>query len=119
MATRPAAQPNETAPAGVGLPTPSAPPTTTSAPPTKKTPGSRAGAIWVGICVAAVVLVALVVFMLQNTQRVQVTFLAMQGTVPLAIALLIAGVGVGILALTIGTIRISQLRRRLSYERHN
>lgn len=86
-------------------------------PPAKRTPRSRAGAVWVGICVAAVVLIALIIFMLQNTQPVQVTFFAMQGTVPLAIALLIAGIGVGIAALTIGTIRIGQLRRRLSQER--
>jgi lipopolysaccharide assembly protein A len=82
-----------------------------------KTPRSRAGAFWVGICIAALVLIALIVFMLQNTQPVLVTFLSMQGTVSLAIALLIAGIGVGIVALVIGTIRIGQLRRRLTHER--
>jgi uncharacterized integral membrane protein len=82
--------------------------------PFTKTPRSRAGAAWVGICIAAVVLVALIIFMLQNTQPVLVTFLSMQGTVPLAVALLIAGIGVGIVALVIGTIRISQLRRRIT-----
>ena len=85
--------------------------------PMLKTPRSRAGAAWVGICVAALVLIALIVFMLQNTEPVRVTFLSMQGSVPLAIALLIAGVGVGLVALVIGTIRIGQLRRRLSHER--
>jgi len=79
-----------------------------------KTPRSRAGAAWVGICIAAVVVIALIIFILQNRQPVLVTFLSLQGTVPLAIALLIAGVGVGFVALVIGTIRISQLRRRLS-----
>ncbi|HWV76028.1 MAG TPA: hypothetical protein VN027_01835 [Isoptericola sp.] len=75
-------------------------------------PRSRAGAVWVGICVATLVLVALIVFMLQNTQLVLVSFLGMQGTVPLAVALLIAGVGVGLVALIVGTVRITQLRRR-------
>ncbi|MBE1878853.1 lipopolysaccharide assembly LapA domain-containing protein [Myceligenerans pegani] len=74
---------------------------------------SRAGSAWVGICIAALVLVALIIFMLQNTQPALVSFLGMQGSVPLAVALLIAGVGVGIIALAIGTIRITQLRRRL------
>jgi lipopolysaccharide assembly protein A len=55
--------------------------------------------------------------MMQNTAPVRVTFLSMEGSVPLAIALLIAGVGVGIVALVIGTVRIGQLRRRLSHER--
>lgn len=74
---------------------------------------SRAGAVWVGICIAVVLLVALIIFMLQNTQLVLVSFLGMQGSVPLAVALLVAGVGVGIIAVVIGTIRITQLRRRL------
>ena len=79
---------------------------------TGKTPRSRAGAVWVGIFIAAVVLVALIVFMLQNTQEVVVSFLGLEGAVPLAVALLIAGVGVGVIALVIGSVRITQLRRR-------
>jgi putative membrane protein len=78
---------------------------------------SRAGAAWVGICIASVVAIALIIFLLQNRQPVLVTFLSLQGTVPLAVALLIAGIGVGILALVIGTVRIGQLRRQLSQGR--
>ncbi|MEV0890527.1 LapA family protein [Promicromonospora sp. MEB111] len=74
---------------------------------------SRAGWLWAGSCLAALVLVALIIFMLQNTQLVLVSFLGMQGTVPLAVALLITGVGVGIIALVIGTIRSARLRRRI------
>jgi putative membrane protein len=85
--------------------------------PTAKTPRSRAGAVWVGICIAAVLLIVLVIFMLQNTRPVLVTFFSLEGTVPLAIALLIAGIGVGLIALVVGTIRIGQLRKRLSQER--
>jgi len=79
-----------------------------------RAPRTRAGAAWVGLCVAALVLVALVVFMLQNTQPVLISFLGWQGSVPLALALLIAGIGVGIVALVVGTLRIHQLRRRLA-----
>lgn len=46
--------------------------------------------MWVRIFIAALLLAALIVFMLQNTRPVLVTFLTMEGTVPLAIALLIA-----------------------------
>ncbi|GHH65600.1 LapA family protein [Promicromonospora soli] len=81
----------------------------------RRAPRTRAGAAWVGVCIAALVLVALIIFMLQNTELVLVTFLGMQGSVPLALALLIAGIGVGIVAMVIGTIRISQLRRRISH----
>jgi len=85
--------------------------------PGRKTSRSRAGAAWVGICIAAILVIALIIFLLQNRQPVLVTFLSLQGTVPLAVALLIAGAGVGIIALVIGTIRIGQLRRELSQER--
>jgi uncharacterized integral membrane protein len=84
-------------------------------PATRRPPRTRASAAWVGVCIAALLLVALIIFMLQNTQPVQVSFLGMQGSVPLALALLIAGIGVGVVALVIGTIRISQLRRRISH----
>jgi len=79
---------------------------------------TRIGAAWVGVCAAAAVLVVLIVFMLQNTGSVEITFLGMHGTLPLALALLIAGVGVAIIAMVVGTARITQLRRRLSDRRH-
>jgi lipopolysaccharide assembly protein A len=74
-------------------------------------PRTRAGAAWVGICAAVLALVALIVFMMQNTGSVEVTFLWMHGNLPLALALLIAGVGVTMLTLIVGTARIAQLRR--------
>jgi uncharacterized integral membrane protein len=79
---------------------------------------TRISAAWVGVCAAAAVLVVLIVFMLQNTRSVEITFLGMHGTLPLALALLIAGVGVAIIAMVVGTARITQLRRRLSDRRH-
>jgi uncharacterized integral membrane protein len=68
-------------------------------------------AAWIGVCAAALLFVVLIVFMLQNTGSVQVTFLWMHGSLPLALALLIAGVGAAIAAMVIGTARITQLRR--------
>lgn len=59
-------------------------------PVTDKAPRSRAGVAWVGICVTGVVLVALIICMLQNTPLVVVSFLGMQRSAPLALALLIA-----------------------------
>jgi putative membrane protein len=79
---------------------------------------TRISAAWVGVCAAAAVLVVLIVFMLQNTGSVEITFLGMHGTLPLALALLIAGVGAAIIAMVVGTARITQLRRRLSDRRH-
>ncbi|MEQ4306137.1 lipopolysaccharide assembly protein LapA domain-containing protein [Plantactinospora sp. B6F1] len=79
--------------------------------PTTRMPHTRTGAAWFGICVAALLCVVLIVFMLQNTRSVEIHFLWMHGTLPLALALLIAGVGVAILTMVVGAARITQLRR--------
>ncbi|MEE6258651.1 LapA family protein [Plantactinospora sonchi] len=92
---------------------PGAPPS-----PTTRLPHTRTGAAWVGICVAALICVVLIVFMLQNTQSVEVTFLWMHGTLPTALAMLIAGVGAAILTMVVGAARITQLRR-LSRRQHH
>jgi uncharacterized integral membrane protein len=80
---------------------------------------TRAGATWVGLVVAAVVLVLLVVFMLQNTEPVEVTFFGLRGSAPLALTLLIAGLGVGLIALVVGSVRITQLRHRTGADRRS
>jgi uncharacterized integral membrane protein len=76
--------------------------------------GTRTSAAWLGISVGVLLLIALVVFMLQNTGPVAVSFLGMTGTAPLALALLIAGVAVGVVVLAFASLRIGQLRRRAS-----
>ncbi|MFC4536230.1 LapA family protein [Sphaerisporangium dianthi] len=74
-------------------------------------PRTRTGTVWAGIWTAAGVFVALMVFMLQNTGDVEISFFALHGTLPLAMALLIAMVGGILLTLVVGTARITQLRR--------
>ncbi|GAA4620215.1 hypothetical protein GCM10023196_003310 [Actinoallomurus vinaceus] len=56
-------------------------------------------------------LVAFIVFILQNTRDAQVSFLWLHGTLPLAVGLLIAMVAGMAVTLMIGTARISQLHR--------
>lgn len=90
-----------------------APPSTTTSP----VPRTRTSAAWFGICAAALTLVVLIVFILQNTRRVEVNFLWMDGSLPLALALLIAGVGVGLLTMIIGTARLTQLRKEIHARR--
>lgn len=94
-----------------GLPVAATAATTPSTPATARVPRTRAGAAWVGICAATLAAVVLIIFMLQNTRTVRISFLWMDGSLPLALALLIAGVGVGILTMLIGTARLAQLRR--------
>jgi uncharacterized integral membrane protein len=61
--------------------------------------------------------VVLIVFMMQNTANVQVTFLWMDGSVPLALVPFIAGVGAAIVAMTIGAARMTQLCRLVRHRR--
>jgi uncharacterized integral membrane protein len=56
--------------------------------------------------------VVLVVFMLQNTRSVEVSFLWLHGTLPLALGLLIAALGAAILVMVVGAARITQLRHQ-------
>lgn len=78
----------------------------------KRVPRTRTGATWFGLCAAALLSVVLIVFMVQNTRSVRVDFLWMDGSLPLALALLIAGVGAALLTMVVGAARIAQLRRQ-------
>lgn len=82
-----------------------------------RVPVTRTSAAWLAICTAAVILVVLIVFMLQNTGSVEVSFLWLTGSLPLALALLIAAVGAAILTMIVGVARMTQLRRRIRRDR--
>lgn len=84
-----------------------------AAPGNGKLPHTRTGAAWAGIWAAAIFLVLLIIFILQNTGNVEVNFLWMDGSLPLALALLIAGVGVGLATMVVGAARVTQLRREI------
>jgi uncharacterized integral membrane protein len=82
-----------------------------SAEPRQQVRATRAGRLWVGACGAALIAVALIIFMVQNTHTVAVSFLGMTGSTSLALMLLIAAVGGIVLTLLLGSARILQLRR--------
>lgn len=71
---------------------------------------TRAGAVWVAIAAALILLVLLIVFILQNPTKVNVHFLGLQGTLSLGMALLIAAVAGGVVVAIAGTARVTQLR---------
>jgi uncharacterized integral membrane protein len=75
--------------------------------------GSATSRTWVVMVLLALVLVALVVFVAQNTQDVGVRFLGWTWHLPLAVEIL-GSVATGlVLAVCAGTLRILQLRRRV------
>jgi uncharacterized integral membrane protein len=91
------------------------PESTTPPPPPPQDPlrRSRTSGAFVALVLLGLLLVLLIVFIAQNTQDVHVSFLAWDGTTPLAVALLIAAVGGILLTAVAGLLRIWQLRRRV------
>ncbi|GAA3804836.1 lipopolysaccharide assembly protein LapA domain-containing protein [Nocardioides panacisoli] len=79
--------------------------------------GSRTSGTWIAAVALSLVLVLLAVFILQNTQRVEVSLLGWNGRAPLAATLLIAAAGGALVVATAGALRILQLRRRVKHQR--
>ena len=95
------------------IPTPgtTAPPVPVPPAPTAPRMFTRISAAWLGVWAGIVVVILLIVFIAQNTAGVRIRFLWMDGTIPTALALLIAGVGGAIIAMAVAAARIVQLRR--------
>ena len=72
--------------------------------------GGRVSAVWIGVIIAAVLLIALLDFIAQNSRRVPIHFLGWHAHASLAIALVLAAI-IGVLLVAIpATARIVQLR---------
>jgi uncharacterized integral membrane protein len=85
---------------------------TTSTP--RQSGHTRISAAWAGVMVSAVVLVLVLVFILQNTRSVKVSYFTLAGSMPLGIVLLLATIGGLLLAGGIASLRIWQLRHRMT-----
>ena len=78
--------------------------------PTHQVTRTRTGGVWVAAALFALVLLLLLIFILENGQRVAISYLGAHGHLPLGVALLLAAV-IGVLLVVIpGTGRIIQLR---------
>jgi uncharacterized integral membrane protein len=75
-----------------------------------RVPRSRIGELWIAAVAFALVLLVLLIFVLENGQRAEVSFFGAHGHLPEGVALLLAAVfGVLLVALP-GSARIVQLR---------
>jgi uncharacterized integral membrane protein len=81
------------------------------APVTRQPAFTRISAAWLGVWAGALVVILLIIFIGQNTAGVRIRFLWLDGVIPTALALLIAGVGGAIIAMAVAAARIIQLRR--------
>lgn len=82
--------------------------------PPDSTRRSRISGTWVGVIIATLVLALLLVFILQNTKRVKISYFTTHEAVPLGVALLLAAIGGVLFAAVVGSLRIWQLRHRLN-----
>jgi len=80
--------------------------------------GSRTSGFWASVIALGLVLILLIIFIAQNTRQTTVSFLAWDGEVPVAVAILIAAVAGLFLSGLAGSLRILQLRRRVRRTHH-
>jgi putative membrane protein len=71
---------------------------------------TRTSMVWTMVGIGVILLVAILVFILQNGQGVRVRFLVANGTLPLGVALLFAALLGALLVLVAGAARVLQLR---------
>jgi lipopolysaccharide assembly protein A len=79
---------------------------------------TRTSMVWTMVGIGVILLVAILVFILQNSQRVRVRFLMVDGTLPLGVALLFAALLGALLVLVAGAARVLQLRVVARRHRH-
>ena len=113
MTADPSSSPNGEAPAEVNPPE-AGPSRTVRAPRV-----TRTSAAWVATGVSLLLLILLIVFILQNSTKVEVHFVGMSGTIPLGMALLIAAVAGGVVVAIAGVARVTQLRMNARRARHS
>ena len=101
--------PAQTAPAQNGLAR-NGPAQTAPALPQHKIRRTRISGLWVSVGFFAVVLLLLLIFILQNGTKVDISYMGAHGHLPLGVALLLSAVCGVLLVVLAGAARISQLR---------
>jgi lipopolysaccharide assembly protein A len=106
-AREPASQPERPA----GTQPPGAPQQAPAAPlPQHKIKPTRISGLWIAVVFFAVILLLLLIFILQNGTKVDISYMGVHGHLPLGVALLLAAVCGVLLTILAGAARISQLR---------
>lgn len=84
---------------------------TPAPPPENAVKFTRAAALWSSLIIGLVVLIILLVFITQNTESVEMTFIAWHWHLPLGVQILLAAVLGSLLTVLVGAARLVQLRR--------
>jgi uncharacterized integral membrane protein len=101
--------PAQTAPAQTA-PAQTAPAQTAAPLPEHRIKRTRISGLWVSVGFFAVVLLLLLIFILQNGTKVDISYMGAHGHLPLGVALLLSAVCGVLLVVLAGAARISQLR---------
>ena len=72
---------------------------------------TRVGGVWVTLAISAVVLILLLVFILLNLKRADISFFGAHADLPIGVAMLLAAAAGALIVIIPGTGRIVQLRR--------
>ena len=105
----PLTTPEQVAPPS-SAPPPTAPAQTAAALPQHKIKRTRISGLWVSVGFFAVILLLLLIFILQNGAKVDISYMGAHGHLPLGVALLLSAVCGVLLVVLAGAARISQLR---------
>jgi uncharacterized integral membrane protein len=72
---------------------------------------TRTAALWSALIAGFLILIVLLIFVAQNPDSMELTFLGWHWSLPIGVAILLAAVGGGLVTVLAGTARIYQLRR--------
>ncbi|MCX2932014.1 lipopolysaccharide assembly protein LapA domain-containing protein [Mycobacterium sp. CVI_P3] len=113
MTSEPSGPPNEPTPPVPPAPPPPPPdpPVSGAAKPVSEVTFTRAAALWSSVIVGLLILTILLIFIAQNTESTSFAFLGWHWSLPLGVAILLAAVCGGLVAVLAGAARIFQLRR--------
>jgi lipopolysaccharide assembly protein A len=95
------------------------PPPAQPPPPRRRSAHTRISGLRTGLIAGVLVLIVVLIFIIQNTHAVNISFLGAHLRLSLAVALLLAAIAGALVMAVAGTARITQLRQHMRRDRHN
>lgn len=81
--------------------------------PATKVEGSLAGGTWTALIVGAILLILLLVFIVQNSDKATLQLFAWQWNFPIGVGMLIAAIAGALIMALVGGVRMAQLRKQV------
>ncbi len=100
-------------------PPPPQPPPAQPPPPRRRSAHTRISGLRTGLIAGVLLLIVVLIFIIQNTHAVNISFLGAHLRLSLAVALLLAAIAGALVMAVAGTARITQLRQHMRRDRHN